>query len=65
MNSFAVKEDSRFTRGESQPHNKMANKQVISSILGKCIIFFSFSSDLIHHFTDFSLTGISVDSFTG
>lgn len=64
MYSFVVKEDSKVTRGESQPHNKISNKQVISSILSKCILFFSFYSDLIHHFTDFSLNGILVNSFT-
>lgn len=64
MYSFVVKEDSKVTRGESQPHNKISNKQVISSILSKCILFFSFYSDPIHHITDFSLTGILVNSFT-
>lgn len=64
MHSFVVKEDSKVTRGESQPHNKISNKQVISSVLSTCPLFFSFYSDLIHYFTDFSLTGILVDSFT-
>lgn len=39
MHSFVVKEDSKITRGESQPHNKMSNQQVILSVLGKSIIF--------------------------
>lgn len=55
---FVVKEDSRFTRGESQPHNKITNKQVIYSMLSKCFHVFSLYSDQINHFMD-----ILLDSF--
>lgn len=61
MHSFVVKEDSKVTRGESQPHNKMSNQQVILSVLSKSIL--SFYSDVIYNFTDLSLTGLLVDSF--
>lgn len=49
---FVVKEDSRFTRGESQPHNKISNKQVIYSMLSKCFHVFSLCSDQSNHFKD-------------
>lgn len=61
MHSFVVKEDSKVTRGESQPHNKMSNQQVILSVLSKSIL--SFYSDVIYNFTHLSLAVLLVDSF--